>query len=73
MGKQVKKVCKHEPGEKWTDGCCSPNPSVENRSVKSNEQVIESAPEQSSTAQTEAQKHSANATTFLGVCPISVL
>ncbi|MBW4683540.1 MAG: hypothetical protein KME40_00270 [Komarekiella atlantica HA4396-MV6] len=54
MGKQIKKVCKHEPGEVWKDGCCSPQPP--------HEQVIESVAEQSTTAQTEALKHCLDAT-----------
>ncbi|MBW4564111.1 MAG: hypothetical protein KME32_23815 [Mojavia pulchra JT2-VF2] len=53
MGKQIKKVCQHEPGELWTDGCCTSNPPVDNSSMKSNERVVESALGQSLTAQTE--------------------
>ncbi|WP_238361000.1 hypothetical protein [Iningainema tapete] len=57
----MQKICQHKPGEKWTDGCCSPNPSVDSSSRSSNEPEIEFAFEQSLTAQTEVQKHSADA------------
>lgn len=51
MGKQIKKVCKHEPGKQWEDGCCTPNPLVDTAtSGKSNERVMEPAFEQSPTA-----------------------
>ncbi|WP_017316460.1 hypothetical protein [Mastigocladopsis repens] len=51
MGKQVKKVCKHEPGQQWTDGCCSSNPQEDTSSRKPDERVVESAFEQSFSAQ----------------------
>lgn len=51
MGKQVKKVCKHEPGKEWTDGCCSSNQVDNTSSTKPNEQVIVSGFEQSFSAQ----------------------
>lgn len=47
MSKQVKKVCKHEPGKDWTDGCCSSNQGDNTSSTKSDEQVRKFAFEQS--------------------------
>jgi hypothetical protein len=51
MSKQVKKVCKHEPGQDWTDGCCSSHQVDETSSTKPDEYVIKSALEQSFSVQ----------------------
>jgi|GEM_PF-4794561 len=34
MNNQIQKVCKHEPGKKWENGCCSPNPALVPNSYK---------------------------------------
>ncbi len=34
MNSQIQKVCKHKPGEKWENGCCSPNPTLVANSYK---------------------------------------
>ncbi|NMG21003.1 hypothetical protein [Brasilonema bromeliae] len=36
MGIQSQKVCKHEPGKKWEDGCCSSNPAKASTSLVPN-------------------------------------
>jgi hypothetical protein len=51
MSKQVKKVCKHEPGKDWTDGCCSSNHVDDTSSRVPDEQVTKFAFEQSFSAQ----------------------
>ncbi|MDZ8050343.1 MAG: hypothetical protein RMX68_009485 [Aulosira sp. ZfuVER01] len=53
MGQQIKKVCQHQPGELWTDGCCTDNPPVDNSSIKSH--AIASTVERSPKIQTEVQ------------------
>ncbi len=61
MGQQIKKVCQHQPGERWTDGCCSDRPPVDNTSIKSYAiptvgYAYASTVEQSPKAQTEVQQ-----------------
>ena len=51
MGQQIKKVCQHQAGERWTDGCCSDRPPVDNIFINSH--AIASTVEQSPKAQTE--------------------
>jgi hypothetical protein len=59
MGQQIKKVCQHQAGELWTDGCCSDRPPVDNTSIKSHASA--STFEQSAITQTEV-KHLVEAT-----------
>jgi hypothetical protein len=53
MGQQIKKVCQHQPGERWTDGCCTDRPPIDNTSIKP--VAIASTVEQSAKAQTAIQ------------------
>ncbi|GAB1542117.1 hypothetical protein NUACC21_47910 [Scytonema sp. NUACC21] len=61
MGKQVKKVCNHKPGEKWTDGCCSPKPLGDSESGKFEGSTIHSAIDLSFAIQPETQKQPVDA------------
>ncbi|MUH01237.1 hypothetical protein F7734_56810 [Scytonema sp. UIC 10036] len=52
---QVKK-CDRKPGEKWTDGCCSSNPTKYSETEKFEDSITNAAIESSFLSDSEAQE-----------------